>query len=195
MGLFKSKQDKEIEKKMLIKKTMNSMQKHISKLEEQKKVYIEAAKSAKQKGLTAQVNLAISGLKMTMAQQKKAQEMMLNFEITSQMKDMTMMTSEFLKGMSTLSKEMTKLTDNKDFAKVQKQFEVAMSSVDKRSMEMEVFLDMSSSEFASQSVDPSGIKDEEIMALIDDVASDDELATETNIDDELKSLREKMSSK
>lgn len=195
MGLFKSKQDKEIEKKMLIKKTMNSMQKHISKLEEQKKVYIEAAKSAKQKGLTAQVNLAISGLKMTMAQQKKAQEMMLNFEITSQMKDMTMMTSEFLKGMSTLSKEMTKLTDNKDFAKVQKQFEVAMSSVDKRSMEMEVFLDMSSSEFASQSVDPSGIKDEEIMALIDDVASDDELATETNIDDVLKSLREKMSSK
>ena len=108
---------KEIKKKMLIKQTVNAMNKQIQKLEEQKKVYIEAGKQAKQKGLAAQYNLALSGLRMTIAQQKRVYEMKLNFEITSQMKDMSAMTAEFLKGMGSLSKDMMKLTKEKDFLK------------------------------------------------------------------------------
>ena len=101
---------KEIQKKMLIKQTINSMNKQIQKLEEQKKSYIEAGKQAKQQGLSAQYNLALSGLRMTIAQQRRVYEMKLNFEITSQMKDMSKMTVEFLDGMSSLSKDMMKLT-------------------------------------------------------------------------------------
>lgn len=37
MALFKSKQEKEIEKKMLVKRTINTMNKQINALEEQKK--------------------------------------------------------------------------------------------------------------------------------------------------------------
>ena len=114
--------NKEIEKRMLIKQTINSMNKQIQKLEEQKEVYLRAGKEAKERGLEAQYNLALSGLKMTMAQQKRVYEMKLNFEITSQMKDMTVMTTEFLKGMSSLSKDMVKLSKEKDFKKVEKQF-------------------------------------------------------------------------
>ena len=97
MAWFKSKQQKEIEKKMLIKRTINSMNKQINRLEDQKKVFVEAAKRAKEKNLEAQFNLALSGYKMTLQQQRRAQEMLLNFEITAQMKDVTMMTSEFLR--------------------------------------------------------------------------------------------------
>ena len=113
MALFKSKQEKEIEKKMLVKRTINTMNKQINALEEQKKVFVEKAKTAKKNGLEAQYNLALTGYKMTLLQQKRAQEMLLNFEITSQMKDMTMMTKEFLGGMSVLSKEMARLADEK----------------------------------------------------------------------------------
>ncbi len=130
MGLFKSKQQKEIEKKMLIKRTINTMNKQIEKLEQQKQVFIDAAKRAKQKDLDAQFNLALSGYKMTVQQQRRAQEMLLNFEITAQMKDVTMMTSEFLRGMSSISQEMTKLADAKEFAKIQAQFEQAMVAVE-----------------------------------------------------------------
>ena len=59
---------KEIEKKMLIKKTINSMNKQIEKLEAQKQVYINAGKEAKQRGLQSQYELALSGLKMTIMQ-------------------------------------------------------------------------------------------------------------------------------
>ncbi len=54
---------KEMKKKMLIKQTINAMNKQIQKLEEQKQVYINAGKQAKQRGLTEQYNLALSGLK------------------------------------------------------------------------------------------------------------------------------------
>ena len=117
---------KEIKEKMLVKQTINAMNKQIQKLEEQKQVYIDAGKQAKEKGLPAQYNLALAGLKMTMAQQKRVYEMKLNFEITSQMKDMTAMTGEFLKGMGSLSKDMLKLSKDKEFLKVGKQFSEAI---------------------------------------------------------------------
>mgnify|MGYP000579264406 CR=1 FL=1 len=49
MAWFKSKQQKEIEKKMLIKRTINTMNKQINRLEDQKQVFIDAAKRNGQK--------------------------------------------------------------------------------------------------------------------------------------------------
>ena len=53
MALFKSKQEKEIEKKMLVKRTINAMNKQINTLEEQKKVFVEKAKVAKKDAFSA----------------------------------------------------------------------------------------------------------------------------------------------
>jgi len=174
MGLFKTKQEKEIEEKMQVKKTLNQMQKHIDKLEQQKKIYIEAAKKAKKLGLNAQFNLAVTGLRMTMSQQKKAQEMQLNFEIVSQMKDMSSMTHEFLNGLSTISKTMIKLTDSKEFAKVQAQFEAAMNGVEMQQESMDVFLDTSATRYSDMSGDSSTVTDDEISSLIDEELGQDE---------------------
>lgn len=195
MSLFKSKQQKEIEKKMLIKRTINTMNKQINKLEEQKKVFIDAAKRAKQKDLDAQFNLALSGYKMTVQQQKRAQEMLLNFEITAQMKDVTMMTSQFLQGMSDISKEMTKLADAKEFAKIQAQFEEAMAAVETQTDQMDNFMEMSQETFYNQGVDKSGkqMSDEELEKFIMEQASQDELSSE-NIDKEMEDLRKKIDS-
>lgn len=193
MGLFKSQQTKTIEKKMLVRKTLNTMNKHIKELEEQKGTYIQAAKTAKQKNLPMQYNLAISGLKMTIAQEKKAYEMLLNFEITSQMKDMSLMTSEFLKGMGVLSKEMARLTNNKEFEKVQQQFEIAMEGVEMQTEKMDMFLEMNQSTFASHANDGNRISDEEIGSLIDEQASQGELSSD-DIDKEIDEVRKKLES-
>ena len=192
MGLFKSKQQKEIEKKMLIKRTINTMNKQINKLEEQKKVFIEAAKRAKQKDLDAQFNLALSGYKMTVQQQRRAQEMLLNFEITAQMKDVTMMTSEFLRGMSDISKEMTKLADAKEFAKIQAQFEQAMAAVETQTDQMDNFMEMSQETFYNAGKDKEGkMSDEELEKFIMEQASQDELSSE-NLDKEMEEIRKKI---
>lgn len=193
MGLFKSKQQKEIEKKMLIKRTINTMNKQINRLEEQKKVFVDAAKRAKEKDLDAQYKLALSGYKMTVQQQKRAQEMLLNFEITAQMKDVTMMTSEFLRGMSAISKEMTKLADAKEFAKIQAQFEEAMVAVETQTDQMDNFMEMSQETFYNQGIDKNGkqMSDEEFEKFIMEQVSDDELSDEA-IEKEMEALRNKI---
>ncbi len=193
MGIFKSKQQKEIEKKMLIKRTINAMNKQINKLEEQKKVFVDAAKRAKQKDLEAQYNLALSGYKMTVQQQKRAQEMLLNFEITAQMKDVTMMTSQFLKGMSDISKEMSKLADAKEFAKIQAQFEEAMAAVETQTEQMDNFMEMSQETFYNQGLDKSGkqMSDEEFEKFIEEQASQDEYS-EDKLNKEMEEIRKKI---
>ena len=190
MGLFKSKFEKELEKKRLIKKTVFNMNKQISALEEQKKVFVEKAVQAKKNGLEAQYNLALTGYKMTLLQQKRAQEMLLNFEITSQMKDMTMMTKQFLGGMSVLSKEMAKLADEKEFLEVQKQFEIAMGKAEKQAEQMDMFMETSQDSFASAAkVAPAD--NAEIEKLIENQAGMDEFSDDA-IDKELHDLKKKI---
>lgn len=181
---------KEIRKKMLIKQTITAMNKQIQKLDDQKKVYIEAGKQAKQKGLSAQYNLALSGLKMTIAQQRRVYEMKLNFEITSQMKDMSAMTSEFLKGMGSLSKDMMKLTKEKDFLKVQKQFSEAMTGIELQTERMEEFMDETESAF-SAGVSDGENNNAELEKLIGNEAVTDNL-TEQEIEKELNELKKRM---
>ena len=192
MGLFKSKQQKEIEKKMLVKRTINTMNKQINKLEDQKQVFIDAARRAKEKDLQAQYNLALSGYKMTVQQQRRAQEMLLNFEITAQMKDVTMMTSEFLHGMSDISREMTKLADAKEFAKIQAQFETAMLAVETQTDQIDNFMEKSQETFYNAGKDKTGkMTDEEFAKFIDEQASMDGLSDE-NIDKEINELKKKL---
>ena len=195
MGIFKSKQQKEIEKKMLVKRTINTMNKQINRLEDQKKVFVDAARRAKEKDLDAQYQLALSGYKMTVQQQRRAQEMLLNFEITAQMKDVTMMTSEFLRGMSVISKEMTKLADAKEFAKIQAQFEEAMVAVETQTDQMDNFMEMSQETFYNQGLDKNGkqMSDEEFEKFIMEQVGQDEMSDEA-IEKEMEALRKKIES-
>lgn len=193
MAWFKSKRQKEIEQKMLVKRTINSMNKQIARLEEQKKVFVEAAKTAKEKGLEPQFNLALSGYKMTVQQQKRAQEMMLNFEITAQMRDVTMMTTEFLRSMSSISKEMTKLADAKEFEKIQAQFEEAITAVETQTEQMDTFMEMSQESFsqAGKAKDGKDISSEDFEKYIMEQAAKDETSS-ADIDKEIEELRKKI---
>lgn len=182
---------KEMKKKMLIKQTINSMNKQIQKLEEQKKSYIEAGKEAKMRGLTDQYNLALSGLRMTIAQQKKVHEMKLNFEITSQMKDMSKMTAEFLNGMGSISKDMMKLTKDADFKKVAKQFNEAMMGMEMQTEQMEMFMDDTQSAFSSAYSGSESDK-KEIEALMSNAAAGASDSIDADIDKELEALKKRM---
>lgn len=189
MGLFKSKQQKDMEQRMLIRKTMQKIQRYIQNLEKQKAKYIEWAKTAKQKGIESQYNLAVSGLRTAVAQQKKAEEILLNFELTSQMRDLNVMTSEFLGGMSSLSKEMAKISKNMDFVKVQQEFEVAMMGVEETTVNLDNMLDSSESSFASIAADSSKVDSNEIEKLITNEATDEENSMDTEIDKKLEEIQ------
>ena len=182
---------KEIQKRMLIKKTLTLMNKQIEKLEQQREQYINAAREAKQLGLTAQYDMALGGLRMTLLQQKRVYEMKLNFEITSQMKDMSQMTADFLNGMGVLSKEMMHLTKVKDFSKVKKQFEEAMVGAEVQMDQLERFMESTETSFSSSF--PG--KAEEKFELEKLISTEDAVVSENTdelIEKELAELKKKI---
>lgn len=190
MGLIKTKQEKEMEKRMIVRKTMRSIQKYITKLQDQKTKSVEAAKRAKLQGSAQQYSLAVSGLKTAMAQEKKAKEMLLNFELTLQMRDLSKMTSEFLNGMSIMSKEMSAITKEMDFAKVQKQFEAAMMGVEQTTDNIDAMLDSTNDSFSAISSANIDIDDSEIENLISGQLPDVDTEANKSIDEKLSKLKD-----
>lgn len=191
---FGNKRNKELEKRMKIRKTIIEMEKQINKLEEQKESYIKKGKEAKERGLTAQYNLALSGLKMTIAQQKRIMEMKLNFEITSQMKDMMEMTTNFLSGMQSLSKDMAGLTNQKQFAQAGQQFSEAMMGAEMQVEQIESFMDETEAAFSSHSY-MSQEENAEIEGLMTpDIATSNstDSLSDSLIEQELEMLKKKM---
>lgn len=188
------RESKEMKRKLLVKKTMSNINQFIAKLEKQKHNYIESAKKAKLGGMSAQYNLALSGLKTAIAQQKKAQEMLLNIELTAQMRDLTKTTSSFLGGMSVISKEMTKIVKNMDFEKIHKEFEKAMYGVEETTEKLDMLLEDSETSFENISNQQSQISDDELDKLVSiNVAGEvDKLdkEIESKIEDIKKSLIE-----
>lgn len=188
MGLFKSKEEKEMEKRMVVRKTMRSIEKYITQLQGQKLKSIESAKQAKLQGSQQQYSLAISGLKTAMAQEKKAKEMLLNFELTLQMRDLSKMTSEFLNGMSIMSQEMTAITKDMNFQKVQKEFEKAMLGVEQTTDNIDAMLDSTNDSFSTISSANAKIDDAEIEKLINEQLG----GADANLDNEIDSISAKV---
>ena len=193
MGLFKSKAEKEFDKKMAIKKTINEMNKQIEKLEKSEQYFLDVAKKAKEQNLPSQLTLAINALKSTIAQKKKVQEMLLNFQIMTQTKDMLLTTSEFLKGMGSLSKDMAKLCNDKEFNKVSVQFEQAMMATEAQTERVETFLENSKDSFQNLTKIEDGgkVKDEDIYAILD-AETNAEATGNEELDDIQKKLKEKL---
>lgn len=185
MSLFKSKERKEFEKKQQIRKARNDMQKQIDSLERMKADYKEKAIRAKGLGSESQLKLALSGYKMAAMQQKRIQEMLLNFDLTSQMKDMSQTTSDFLQSMSLFSRDIAKITKNSDFLKVQQEFEFAMSGVEESSERLDDMLETSTQTFDSLSTKSAGDTSKELMDIVNSGAADKENSLDADIDKEL----------
>ena len=189
----KRQRQKEMKKKMLFNKTLSNMRKYVNNLEGQKEYYIKLAKEAHLNGSKEQYGLAINGLKMALAYQKKAKEMLLNFELTMQLRDLSQVTGEFLKGMVGLSKDMSKIISKQDYAKVSSSFETAMGKVEEQNMQMENFLDTTEVGFENIAADPSNVSDEEINKLIDFEAKEDIKSKDNEIDSKIEEIEKLLS--
>jgi hypothetical protein len=166
--MFKSKSQKEFDKKMALKRTLRELSKQANRLNTQKESFINDARDAYSKGLKQQFTLAISGLKIALAQKKKVESMLLNLKITSQLKDISKMTVDFLDQMKSVSKDMIKLTDIKSFEKVSEEFELAMEKFSEQTDQMESFLENTDESFQNSLVNENDIDNNEVMSLIFD---------------------------
>lgn len=190
MGLFQSAEKKEMQRRLLIKQTMKSIEKYIAGLNKQYENYVEIAKVAKMKGADQQFKLAVSAIRTVTSQKQKAEEMLLNIQITSQMRDLTKMTKGFLTTMNTMSKDMIKTTKSMDFDNVTKNFETALDNVEVATDRLDTLLDSSNDSYASIA-DNSKISNDEIAKMIDLEIAHQESVLNSNIDAKMEKLNNK----
>lgn len=165
----KSKEQLQLEQKMLVNKTLNNMRSFIAKMEPNVQYFIDKAKEAKAKNIVSQYNNAARMIKATLAQKRRAEEMLLWFEMANQMKEVSEMTGKFFEGMNVVSKEMVKLTPkNKDFAKTLKNIESGMMASNLQANQAEMLMEHAGAIFDSYvtSGDTEMISDAEIDSLI-----------------------------
>ena len=192
MGLFKSKAEKEQERRMLVKQSMKELEKRIRKLKEQEAVYVKAAQTAQQENLPRQIQLAKDALKMTVSERKRTMEMLLNAQIISQMRDMSAMTGEFLKAVHNISKSIAGST-SQDVNKISAELKIAMGQVENQTENLADMLENSQDDVSDFSEGTSAISDEEIDQLIYGVGgAAGASAGGVSIDDELLALQKEL---
>lgn len=186
---FKSKAEKEQERKMLVKRSMKELEKRIAKLKEQEQVYINAARVAIREELPDQIKLATEALKMTRSEEKRTYKMLLNAQIISQMKDMTAMTNEFLGAIQVISKDIANTT-TADMSKLTSELRMAMDKVSEQTENLGEMLEESQDTVSDFTATSNIVSDDEINALIYGQQTPGAQTTGgTQIDDELAALK------
>lgn len=192
MGLFKTKQEKEQERKMLVKQSMKELEKRIRKLKEQEAVYVKAAIVAQEENLPQQIQLAKEALKMTVSERKRTMQMLLNAQIISQMRDMSAMTGEFLKAVHNISRSIAG-TANQDVTKISNDLRKAMGMVEAQTENLADMLEDSQDNFTDYSEGMSSISDAEIDQMIYGTSGSHTNDMDLSIDQELLALQNELS--
>lgn len=181
-----SSEKKRIKEQMLVNQAIASIKKQLNDLENSRKQYIAAAVAARENGIASQYNLAKNAIRIVTAQKTVVQQMLLNLQLSAQIKDVSEMTKSFADGMKLLSGAIVDTTDNLKFEKVTKQMNKAMISTQMKQAESDAFLDATQagfSEFASS----GGVGDDEIDKMIDG-----EMGLERGLDAEIAELERKL---
>ena len=165
MGIFKSKEEKRIERDIEVRKGVNSLKRNIRDLAKHEGSYILKAKKAKKIGDQSQYDFLKRQLKKTAAQKRMRERQLLSIETAVQIKNQAESDADFAKSMGSVAKAVSEVYGSVDFAKTQKNFEKAMMQAETLQQQMEIFLEMTQ---------------EHVMA--GDVEGEDQVVTDAEID-------------
>lgn len=196
MGLFKSKEQKQMERKLLIKKSMNELAKRIESLKKQEEKYVAMARTAMREELPDQAALAREALRATMSERKRTYKMLLTAEVIAQMKDTALMTKEFLSAVQVLSVDIANAASIKT-NDIQLQINKAMGKVSEQTEFLEETMTETQDIITTISDRPGDvITDEDLDKIIYGQSSEQKITSNTdNLEDEIAALKERISKK
>lgn len=166
MGLFKSKEERRIERDLEIRKGVASIKKNIKDLEKNERDYLKKARRAKSLGAKQQYDFLKNTLKRTATQRQLMERQLLNIETALQIKNQAAAHAQFAQAMNALSQSISESFGATDFMKTQKEFEKAMTKAETMEERMEMFLDISSESLLNTEPREELVSDSDIEALI-----------------------------
>lgn len=186
-----SGEKRRLKEQMLINSAIASIKKQLNDLERSRKIYIDAAVEARNEGIASQYMLAKNAIRIVTAQKTVVEQMLLNLQLSSQIKDVSEMTKSFADGMKLLSGSLTATSGALGFDKVKNQMDKAIRSTELKTEEAEAFLKVSSSGFESFA-DSFGASDDDIEKMIEAKTCGGADKVESSVDDEIAALEKRL---
>ena len=175
MGMFKSKEEKRIERDIEVRKGVNSLKRNIRDLAKHEVSYIAKAKKARKIGDQSQYDFLKRQLKKTAGQRRMRERQLLSIETAVQIKNQA--------------------ESDADFAKTQKNFEKAMMQADTLQQQMEIFLEMTQEHVMSGEVEGEDqvVSDAEIDKMLDEeVVHEEGGSVDKDIEKGLKDIQDEL---
>ena len=169
MGLFKSSEERRIERDIKIRQGIRRIEKAIREQGKFSDEFIRHAQRAKQIGDEQQYKFIRSSLKKTAAIKRMLERQLLTVKNALLVKRQAEASADFAKGMALMATEIGRLFGETDLVKTQADWEKAMVQSQTMEERMAMFLD-SVEDIAAQDVEFSSsetISDEEIDRLIE----------------------------
>jgi len=170
MGLFKSKEERRIEREMKIRQGLRSIEKSIRQQEKFSDDFIKNAQHARKIGDEQQYQFIRGALKKTAAVKKMLERQMLAIKNAMLINQQAQASREFAESMNLMAGEISKVFGELDLTKTQAQWERAVAQAGSMEERMEIFLDsMEQSAIGASSgtsANTALVTDEEIDRMI-----------------------------
>src|SRR3954463_7157673 len=169
MGLFKSKDERRIEREMKIKQGMRAIERSIRQQEKFSEDFIKNARNAKQIGDDGQYQFIRSALKKTATVKKMLERQLLAIKNAMLIQQQAASSAQFAESMNLMAQEIGRTFGEMDLTKTQAQWEKAVAQAGSIEERMEIFLDsMEQSAISGQPAASGGelVSDDEIDRMI-----------------------------
>jgi hypothetical protein len=171
MGLFKSKDERRIEREMRIRGGMRSIERSIRQQEKFADDFVKNAQQAKKIGDNGQYQFIRSALKKTAAVKKMLERQLLSIKNAMLIQQQAQASQQFAESMALMATEISRVFGEMDLTKTQAQWEKAVTQAGTMEERMDLFLD-SMEQSATSGATTTGshedlVTDEEIDRMID----------------------------
>jgi cysteinyl-tRNA synthetase len=193
MALFKSSEERRIERDMKIRQGIRRIERAIREQGKYTDEFVANARRAKQIGDNAQYQFIRNSLKKTATVKRLLERQLLSVKNALLIKKQAEASADFAQAMGIMAKEIGRLFGETDLVKTQAEWEKAMAQSASMEERMSMFLD-SVEDMAAQDVETASqaVSDEEIDSMIEAEAAaehEKEMSTLSSLRDELQQLK------
>lgn len=195
MGLFKSREEKRIERDIEVRKGIGGLKRNIRDLQKHEISYVQKAKRAKKIGDKEQYDFLKRQLKKTLASRRMRERQLLSIETAMQIKNQAEADADFAKSMGSVAKAIADVYGSVDLAKTQKNFEKAMMQAETLQQQMEIFVEMTQEHVMSGEIEGEDkiVTDAELDRMLsEEVAHEEGEGVDQEIEKGIKSIQDEL---
>ncbi len=167
MGLFKSKEERRIEREMKIRQGVRAIEKSVRQQQKFAEDFIKNAQQAKKIGDDGQYQFIRNALKKTATVKKMLERQLLSIKNAMLIQQQAAASQQFAESMALMAKEISRTFEEMDLTKTQADWEKAVTKASTLEERMDLFLDAMKDSSISPEASNEAVSDAEIDRMID----------------------------